>query len=141
MFLVVRTGRMEAECIDTKDADHSIGALRHFRRRHRGLEGAYLAHDGDGSHIAGDTQDYLRQYRRWWRPCPTPPHACWLNQAELLLDAFGLRYLKRGSWASREEFRGHVGVSWPEYNDRYAHPFEWHWSIPELRQWFQEHSS
>jgi DDE superfamily endonuclease len=141
VFLVVHTGRMEAVCIATKDADHYIQALRHFRRRHRGLKGVYLVHDGDGSHTAGDTQDYLHQYRTWWRPCPTPPHASWLNQAELLLDAFELRYLKRGSWQSREECVGHITASWPEYNSRYAHPFDWEWSIPKMRRWFEEHSS
>jgi hypothetical protein len=141
VFLVVHTGRMEAVCLDTKDAGHYIRALRHFRRRHRGLKGVYLIHDGDGSHTAFDTQDYLHHCGKWWRPCPTPAHASWLNQAELLLDAFELRYLKRGSWASREECEGHIAVSWPEYNSRYAHPFDWEWSIPKMRQWFAEHSS
>jgi len=141
VFLAVHSGRMEAECIETKDASHYIEALRRFRRRHRHLTGAYLIHDNDGSHIAGVTDDYLHEYRTWWRVCPTPPHASWLNQAELLLGAFEQRYLKRGSWRARDEFVRHVAESWPEYNRHYAHPFEWHWSIPKLRQWFQEHAS
>jgi hypothetical protein len=141
VFLFVHAGRMAAECLETKDADHYVAALRRFRRRHRHLKGIYLIQDGDPSHTAGATQDYLRQYRKWWRACPTPPHASWLNQAELLLNAFELRYLKRGSWRTRDELIHHVIESWPEYNSRYAHPFEWHWSIPKLRQWFKEHAS
>jgi hypothetical protein len=140
-FLAVHTGRMAATCVETKDAAHYVAALRHFRRRHRHLNGVYLVHDNDGSHIAGDTQDYLHEHRRWFRVCPTPPHASWLNQAELLLDSFGLHYLKRGSWQSRDELVRHIAASWAEYNSRYAHPFAWHWSIPKMRQWFAEHAS
>src|SRR3954469_22921130 len=71
-FLTVHTGRMEAACVQTKDAAHYVAALRLFHRRHRHLRGVYLIHDNDGSHIAGETQDYLRKHRRWWRVCPTP---------------------------------------------------------------------
>ena len=59
----------------------------------------------------------------------------------MLNNAFGHRYPKRGSWISREEDITHVEESWPEYNSRYAHPFEWHWSIPKMRQWFEAHAS
>ena len=140
-FPAVHTGRMEATCVRAKDAAHYVAALRHFRRRHRHLRGVYLVHDSDGSHIAGDTQEYLRAHRDWWRVRPTPPHASWLNQAELLLNAFGRRYLGRGSWPTRDDLIRHVAASWPEYNRRYAHPFTWHWSIQKLRRWFQEHTS
>ena len=69
----------------------------------------------------------------------TPAHASWLNQAELLVKAFGGRYLKRGSWASRAEFIEHVLASWPEYNQRYAQPFKWTWTNDRMRKWFAEH--
>lgn len=141
VFLIVHSGRMNAACLDSKDAAHYIEALRHFRRQHRNLNGVYLVHDGDPSHTAEATQDYLAEYRRWWRPCPTPAHASWLNQAELLLDAFELHYLKRASWPNRASFLTHLSEAWPEYNTRYAHPFDWHWSIPKMRHWFAKHVS
>ena len=28
----------------------------------------------------------------------------------------------------------------PEYNRRYAHPFEWTWTNQKMRQWFAEHA-
>jgi transposase len=140
VFFVVHSGRMKAVCIDTKDADHYIGALRSFRHQHRHLEGVYLVHDGDPSHTAANTQNYLAEFGRWWHSCQTPAHASWLNQAELLLDAFELHYLKRGSWHARSEFTDHINAAWPEYNRLYAHPFEWEWSIPKLRQWFAKHA-
>jgi hypothetical protein len=64
-----------------------------------------------------------------------------LNQAEILIHAFKHYYLKRASWKSQEEFKTHVLASWPEYNHRYAHPFEWTWTNQKMRQWFAKHAS
>jgi len=130
-ILIVHSGRMEAACIETKDAEHYIRALAGFRRRHRRLRGVYLIHDGDPSHTAAATSEYLASCAGWWRVRFTPVHASWLDQAELLLDAFSYRYLKRASWRRREEFIEHVEHAWPEYNRLYAHPFEWDVDEPE----------
>jgi hypothetical protein len=138
-FLIVHSGRMEAACVGTKDAEHYIEELGKFRRRHRHLRGVYLIHDGDPSHTAAATGDYLAGCKGWWRSRFTPVHASWLDQAELLLDAFSYRYLERASWRSREEFIEHVGHAWPEYNRLYAHPFEWTWTNQRMRKWFDEH--
>jgi hypothetical protein len=140
LFLVVHTGRMEVAVLGANDAAHYIRALRQFRRRHRGLEGVFLIQDGGASHIAGATADYVEGCRGWWRPRLTPAHASWLNQAEMLVKAFRGRYLKRGSWVQREQFVEHVLASWPEYNELYAHPFEWTWTNNQMRQWFAEHA-
>lgn len=140
LFLIVHTGQMELAVEATKDAGHYIRALRAFRRRHRHLKGVFLIQDGDPSHTAGDTAAYWSGCRGWWRPRFTPAHASWLNQAELLVGAFGHHYLKRGSWGSREEFIEHVLASVPEYNGRYSHPFEWTWTNQKMRQWFTKHA-
>ena len=58
-FLIVHNGRMEATCIETKDARHDIEELKAFRYRHRHLRGVYLIQDGDPSHTAGLTRDYF----------------------------------------------------------------------------------
>jgi hypothetical protein len=140
LFLIVHTGRMEIAVEATKDAEHYIRELKAFRRRHRGLKGVFLIQDGDPSHTAGDTAAYWSGCRDWWRPRFTPAHASWLNQAELLAEAFGYHYLKRDSWSSREEFIEHVLASGPEYNRLYAHPFEWAWTNQQMRQWFAKHT-
>ena len=139
-FLIVHSGLMEATCIETKDATHYIEELKRFRRRHHHLRGVYLIHDGDPSHTARLTREYFRSCRGWWRPRFTPAHASWLDQAEILNNAFGYHYLRRGSWRSREEFIAHIAASWPEYNERYAHPFEWTWTNQKMRRWFAEHA-
>jgi DDE superfamily endonuclease/Homeodomain-like domain len=140
LILVIHTGQMEVAVEAKKDAQHYIRQLRAFRRRHRGLKGVFLIQDGDPSHTSGDTATYWSGCRGWWRPRFTPAHASWLNQGELLIRAFGHRYLKRGSWASREELLEHVFASVPEYNRFHAHPFEWTWTNQKMRQWFAKHA-
>lgn len=140
LFLIVHTGATEVAVEATKDAEHYIEELKAFRRRHRGLKGVFLIEDGDPSHTAADTRGYLSSCQGWWRPRLTPAHASWLNQAELLVGAFGYHYLTRGSWSNREAFVGHVLASGPEYNRRYAHPFEWTWTNQQMRQWFARHA-
>jgi hypothetical protein len=138
-FLVVHTGRMQAVVLEQNNAANYIPALEQFRRRHRWLRGVYLIHDGGPSHTAAATADYFGGCHGWWRPRLTPARASWLDQAELLIHAFSDRYLKRGSWDNRDEFIQHVMDSWPEYNDRYAHPFQWTWTNQKMRRWFAEH--
>lgn len=140
LFLIVHTGQMEVGVVGKKDAEHYIEQLRCFRRRHRGLKGAFLVQDGDPGHTAGATAAYCDSCQGWWRPRFTPAHASWLNQAELLSGAFGYHYLRRGSWQDRQEFIDHVIASGPEYNRLYAHPFEWTWTNPKMREWFAKHA-
>lgn len=138
-FLIVHSGKMEAYCPTRKDAAHYISCLRHFRRRHRQLRGVFLIQDNDSSHTANATQHYFKG-QPWWRARFTPTHASWLNQAELLNHAFGLRYLGRQSWPSREALIDHINTAWPEYNRLYAHPFEWTWTNQQMRRWFEKHA-
>jgi hypothetical protein len=141
VFLVVHTGRMRVVVLGPNNAENYIPALEEFRRRHRRLRGVYLIHDGGSSHISGATAEYFDGCHGWWRPRLTPARASWLDQAELLIHAFGARYLKRSSWTDRESFIRHVMASWPEYNDLYAHPFEWTWTNQKMRSWFVRHRS
>jgi hypothetical protein len=141
LFLILHSGRMEVVVEAKKDARHYVRELRAFRRRHRGLKGVFLIQDGDPSHTAADTQSYWSGCGGWWHPRFTPAHASWLNQAELLVGAFGSRYLRRGSWTGREEFMEYVLACGPEYNRLYAHPFEWTWTNSQMRNWFAKHGT
>lgn len=140
VFLVVHTGMMEAVCLGRNDAEHYMEALREFRLRHR-LRGVYLVQDGGSSHVAARTNAFFAEAEGWWKPCPTPAHASWLDQAELLIRAFSPRYLKRRSWTSREQVIEQVEAAWREYNRLYAHPFECTWTNQKMRRWFAEHRS
>jgi transposase len=140
VFLVVHNGLMELAFLASNDAEHYLPELELFHRQHKELHGVFLIQDGGSSHIAGDTRRYFTGSHGWWRPRYTPANASWLNQAEILIHAFKHYYLKRGSWKSQEEFKTHVLASWPEYNHRYAHPFEWTWTNQKMRQWFAKHA-
>lgn len=140
VFLVVHSGLMELAFLASNDAAHYLPELKLFHRQHKELQGVFLIQDGGSSHIAGSTHDYFAESQGWWRPRYTPANASWLNQAEILIHAFKHYYLKRGSWKSQEEFKTHVLASWPEYNHRYAHPFEWTWTNQKMRQWFAKHA-
>jgi len=141
VFLIVHTGLMELVFLAQNDHEHYVPELELFRKQHQELRGVFLIQDGGPSHIAGDTQRYFAQHRGWWKPRFTPANASWLNQAEILIHAFKHYYLKRASWKSQEEFKVHVMASWPEYNHRYAHPFEWTWNNQKMRQWFAKHAA
>src|SRR6516162_6905798 len=140
VFLVVYSGLMELAFLASNDAEHYLPELELFHRQHKELRGVFLIQDGGASHIAGGTQRYFTESQGWWKPRYTPANASWLNQAEILIHAFKHYFLKRASWKSQEEFKAHVLASWPEYNHRYAHPFEWTWTNQKMRQWFARHA-
>ena len=140
VFLVVHSGLMELAFLASNDAAHYLPELKLFQRQHKELQGVFLIQDGGSSHTAGITQNYFAESHGWWRPRYAPANASWLNQAEILIHAFKHYYLKRGSWKSQEKFKTHVLASWPEYNHRYAHPFEWTWTNQKMRKWFAKHA-
>jgi transposase len=141
VFLVVHTGLMELVFLKANDHEHYVPELELFRKQHKELREVFLIQDGGPSHIAGETQRYFSKSHGWWKPRYTPVNASWLNQAEILIHAFKHYYLKRKSWQSQEEFKTHALASWPEYNHRYAHPFEWMWTNHNMRQWFAKHTA
>jgi transposase len=141
VFLVVHSGMMELAFLAKNDAEHYLPELELFHRQHKELRGVFLIQDGGPSHTAGCTQTYFAGSPGWWRPRYTPANASWLNQAEVLIHAFKYYYLRRESWKNQENFKTHVLASWPEYNRRYAHPFEWTWTNQQMRQWFARHDS
>jgi transposase len=141
VFLVVHSGLMELAFLVKNDQEHYLPELQLFHKHHQELRGVFLIQDGGPSHIGGKTQRYFAENQRWWKPRSTPANASWLNQGEILIHAFKHYYLKRASWKSQEEFKSYVLASWPEYNHRYAHPFEWTWTNQQMRHWFAKHSS
>jgi transposase len=141
-YLFVHDGQMVGQCLPHNDAEHYIESLECLRSAYRKkVKGVYLIQDNGSSHVAEATQDYFAEDPDWWRPRYTPPHASWLNQAELLIGAFSKRYLRGGSWNSEEALIEHLNASWPEYNQRFAHPFEWTWNRSKMRNWFHDHAS
>jgi hypothetical protein len=138
--LVVLTGKMRGFCLDKNDSEHLCAILPKVFGAHRHARRFHLIWDGGPSHVSAETTTWLRRHYPHVRTIVTPPHASWLDQAELLLRAFSERYLKRGDWRSRQHLVEHLDASWREYNDRFAHPIAWAWTRRDLREWAARHA-
>lgn len=138
--LVVHRGTMRGWCLDRNDGAHLRAVLPELFHEHRRARRVHLIWDGGSSHVAQETTRWLHCHYPHVRTLVTPPHASWLNQAELLLRAFGERYLKRGEWNSRQQLIEHLDASWREYDQRFAHPITWSWTRPKMRQWVAQHA-
>ncbi len=134
-LLNVYNGQMRSCCLDKNDSDHLCRALPKLLRPFRAFRRVHLIWDGGPSHISATTAAVLRAYDSWLRVLVTPAHASWLNQAELLLKSFEVRYLQRGDWASRQALIDHLIASTPEYNRLWAHPINWSWTRRDLHEW------
>lgn len=135
VLLVVHSGEMAACCLDKNDSEHLCRALPQLLRPFRHWRRVHLIWDGGPSHVSEATHSFLRSYDSWLRVLYTPAHASWLNQAELLLKSFVLRYLKRGSWESRSDLIDHLMASPSEYNRLFAQPINWSWTRHNMRDW------
>jgi hypothetical protein len=90
--------------------------------------------DNGSSHIDHHVGEYLATRPRM-RALFTPAHPSWLNQAELLLHAFSAKYFNRFDADSWQHLIDHLNESWPEYNQRFAHPFNWSWTRRHMYHW------
>jgi hypothetical protein len=136
VLLNVYDGMMWGDCLDVNDGAHFIPAPERVlaRRCYRRAARIHLILDNGGSYIAYATRAALAAIPRL-RVLHTPPHASWLDQAELLLRPFSDRYLTHLDVPSRPALIAHLKASWPEYNRHYAHPFTWSWTRRDLRAW------
>jgi transposase len=55
----------------------------------------------------------------------TPKHGSWLNQVELWFAVLGRRFLKRGEFASADEFVARLLAYLEDYNRHFQHPYRW----------------
>jgi hypothetical protein len=55
----------------------------------------------------------------------TPKHGSWLNQVELWFSTLARRWLKRGDFASAEDFIARLLAYMDDYNTHRAHPYRW----------------
>jgi len=55
----------------------------------------------------------------------TPKHGSWLNQVELWFSTLARRFLKRGDFASAEDFIQRLTAYLHDHNAHQAHPYRW----------------
>ena len=133
--LTLYTGRMWAECLDKNDGEHFRPAMRRLLHPDSWAHRIHLISDNGSSHISGDTTEFFERLAPRVHVLLTPANASWLNQAEALLESFDERYLLRGAWCSRLALIQHILNSTQDYNQHFAHPFDWQWSCRDFRYW------
>ncbi len=133
--LIVYNGRMWAECLDQNDGEHFRPALCRMLHPYGWAKRIHLVIDNGSSHTSDDTTACFRDLSPRIHVLFTPVDASWLNQAESLLEAFCERYLLRGNWTSRAQMIQHILASKSDYNQHFAHPFQWEWSCRDFRYW------
>jgi hypothetical protein len=133
--LTLHTGHMFAECLDKNDGEHFRPAMQRFFHPYSWARRIHLIIDNGSSHTSEATTEFFESLKPRVHVLFTPTNASWLNQAEALLQAFSTRYLIRGSWCSRTRMVEHITGSKPDYNQRYAHPFDWQWSCRDFLYW------
>lgn len=133
--LITHTGRMWVECLERNDGAHFRPALRRLLHPYGWANRIHVILDPGPSHTSGDTLAFLDDLAPRVQVLWTPVDGSWLNQAESLLEAFSERYVLRGNWNSRELMIQHIIASRLAYNQHYACPFAWHWSVRAFQYW------
>jgi hypothetical protein len=133
--LILFNGHMWAECLDKNDGEHFRPALCRMLHPYGWAKRIHLIIDNGSSHTSDDTAAFFRALSPRIHVLFTPVDASWLNQAESLLEAFSERYLVRGNWVSRTQMLEHVLACKSDYNQRFAHPFEWKWACHDFQYW------
>ncbi len=133
--LTLFNGRMWAECLDKNDGEHFRPAMCRLLHPYGWAQHIVLVMDNGPSHTSGETLAFFQNLAPRVRVLFTPFKASWLNQAELLLQAFTSRYLRRESRTTALAMIAHILASSGEYNHRFAHPFHWKWTRWDFHFW------
>ena len=140
-LLNLYSGKMRSCCLEKNDSEHLCKSLPALLQPFYPFKRVHLIWDGGPSHTSAATHSFLKsRYGDWLRVVPTPAHSSWLNQAEILLKCFEVRYLQRGNWTSRQDLIDHLYASTPEYNRLWAQPIQWSWTRRDLRNWAEKKS-
>ena len=141
-LLNIYNGKMRSCCLDKNDSEHLCRALPALLQPFHACRRVHLIWDGGPSHSSAATASFLRsRYGSWLPILFTPAHSSWLNQAEILLKSFEVRYLQRGNWTSRQHLIDHLYARTPEYNRFWAQPINWSWTRRDLHHWAEKKSS
>ena len=142
VLLNIYNGQMRSCSLDKNDSEHLCRALPGLLQPFHSYRRIHLIWDGGPSHTSAATASFLQShYGSRLRILFTPAHSSWLNQAELLLKSFEVRYLQCGNWTSRQQLIDHLCASTPEYNRLWAQPINWSWTRRDLHKWAEKKSS
>ncbi|MFD8721986.1 IS630 family transposase [Streptomyces sp. NPDC059629] len=121
--LDVTSGEVLTEVIARNDAATFTAFLEQLDRAIPPGREIHVMLDNGSSHTARHTKAWLAAHLRWhvhW----TPPHASWLNQAELFFSALTRRVLRHGDFTSRDDLINKLESYVIRHNGQ-AKPYRW----------------
>ncbi|WP_399129946.1 IS630 family transposase [Actinacidiphila sp. ITFR-21] len=121
--LDVTTGQTLIETIQRNNAATFTAFLNRLDRLLPRDKDVHVVLDNGSSHTAKHTKEWLAAHPRWhvhW----TPPHASWLNQAELVFSALTRAVLRYGDFTSRDDLIAKMDT-WMIQRNEHARPFRW----------------
>lgn len=121
--LHVHTGHVITERITKNDSATFIAFLTMLDQNIDPRLTIHLVLDNGSSHTSKATKKWLSEHPRF-QPRYTPPHASWLDQAELFFSILTRRLLRRGDFTSRDHLAGKIEDFVNAYNQT-TKPFRW----------------
>jgi hypothetical protein len=144
----VPTGQVVWDLGQTRTSQDWVRHLKHVRRQFPAMRGYDWVVDNLNTHWSLDVCRLVAQWcklplsekelqtgqqRRAFLSDPThqhvfhftPIHGSWLNQVELFFSVLARRFLRRGDFASAQEFERRLRAWLEDYNERHAHPYRW----------------
>lgn len=121
--LSVHTGQIVTERITRNDSATFIGFLTRLDERTDAALTIHLVCDNGSSHTSKATKAWLDEHPRF-QTHHTPPHASWLDQAELFFSILTRRLLRRGEFTSCDDLADKIDDFVTVYN-RSTKPFRW----------------
>ncbi len=137
-----RTGSVWGRVLPKNDHGHFIeGMEAYLATLPRTIRCLHCILDNGSSHIAKETQAWIKAQAGRVEFHFTPAHASWVNQAELALSAFSRRYLRDRVSQSWGELIAHIYRALDEYNRFHARPFNWSFTRHAMHEWYARRTS
>jgi transposase len=121
--LYVHTGEIITERITRNDSATFISFLTRLDALIDSALTIQLVCDNGSSHTSKATKAWLEEHPRF-QVHHTPPHASWLDQAELFFSILTRRLLRRGEFTSCDDLADKIKYFVDVYN-RTKTPFQW----------------
>ena len=134
-------GRTWGRPFDRKRSVRFADSLERLAHRYRQATKLHVIVDNDSTHGGQPVEAVVRASRGRLALHYTPVHASWPNQAEILLSILSRKYLRDGSWPSRDALVRHLRQAVPEYHRFHAAPINWSFTRNAMHDWNDRYCS